>query len=103
LQPVLTPEGLLDGMKAAALVSRDALDGGDLVATGLRGQDRAGLDRHAVQVNGAGTALAGVTADVGPGQLQLVAKKVDKQGSCGHIHPVEYSVDSDVNGDVWHA
>jgi hypothetical protein len=28
---------------------------------------------------------------------------VDKEGSSGHICVMKYSVNSDVNGDVWHA
>ena len=63
---MVSPEGLLDVAQAGPRTS-DALDGGDLVASGLRGEHRTGLDRHAVQGHRAGPALGGVATDVGAG------------------------------------
>src|SRR5690242_14454922 len=49
LQAVMLPEGLLHGVQLPAL--RDALDRGDRRSVGLDGEQRAGLDRAAVEVD----------------------------------------------------
>jgi hypothetical protein len=70
LQPVLLPEGVLDRVQLAVL--GHAFDRGDLRAVGLDGQHGAGLHRLAIQMDGAGAALARVAAHVRarePGQL----------------------------------
>src|SRR5713226_4073485 len=70
LQPVLLPEGVLDRVQLAVL--GHAFDRGDLRAVGLDGQHGAGLHGLAIQMDGAGPALAGVAAHVRarePGQL----------------------------------
>src|SRR5713101_3640576 len=70
LQPVLLPEGVLDGVQLAVL--GHAFDRGDLRAVGLDGQHGTGLHGLSIQMDGAGPALAGVAAHVRarePGQL----------------------------------
>ena len=42
----------------------------DLRAVGLDGEQHAALDRLTVEMDGAGAAVAGVAADVRPGQLE---------------------------------
>ena len=59
----------------------EALDGQHLGAIGLDGQHRAGLDRPPVDVDGAGAALAGVAADVRPGQVEVLAQRLDQEAS----------------------
>ena len=48
-------------------------------AVGLDGEQHAALHRLAVEVDGAGAAVAGVAADVRPGQVEVVADEVDEQ------------------------
>ena len=57
----------------------DALDGGDAGTFELNRQQRAGFCGLAVEVDRAGPALAGVAADVGAGELQLLAQEVDQE------------------------
>ena len=64
---------------AACRPPRQALDRGDLRAVGLHRQHGAGLDRLAVDMHDAGAALAGVAADMGAGQAQLLAQELDQQ------------------------
>ena len=74
---MLLPETFLQGMKLTVL--GEALDGGDVGAVGLDRQDRAGLHRQPVHMNGARTALAGVAPDVGPREPQHVPQIVDEE------------------------
>ena len=48
-------------------------------AVRLHGEDVAGLDRAAVEMDGARAALRGVAADVRAGEPQLIAEKLDEQ------------------------
>ena len=57
----------------------EPLDRGDLRAVGLDREHRARLDRPAVDVDGAGAALAGVAADVRAGEPELLAQRLDEQ------------------------
>src|SRR3954463_4104270 len=77
LQAVVLPEGLLHGVQLSVL--RDALDRGDRRPVGLDGEQRAGFDRAAVEVDRAGAALAGVAADLRAGQAEAVPDEVDEQ------------------------
>src|SRR5215471_5411108 len=77
LQPVLLPEALLDRVQLAVL--GHALDGLHLDAVALHGEERARLHRLAVDVNGAGAALARVAADVGAGEARQLADVVHEQ------------------------
>jgi hypothetical protein len=71
-------KGLLNDVQRSIRVG-DALDSGDLGAIGLDGEHHAGFDRLAVEIDGAGAAMAGVAADVGAGEILLLAKEMDKQ------------------------
>jgi hypothetical protein len=70
-------EALLDRIQLA--VALEALDGHDLAAVGLHGQDGARLDGHAVEQHRARAAVRGVAADVRAGQPQVLAQEVDEQ------------------------
>src|SRR5690349_20474059 len=56
-----------------------SLDRPDLRAVRLGGQQRARLDRLAVEVNGARAAVGRVAADVRTGQSQRLAQEVDQE------------------------
>src|SRR5918996_3555417 len=79
LQPVMLAERRLHRVQLAVL--RQALDGGDLRALGLYREHGAALHRFAIDVDHAGAALAGVAADVGAGQIELLAYKLDQEGT----------------------
>ena len=57
------------------------LDGRDARAVRLDGEHRARLDGPAVDVDGAGAALARVAADVGAGQVEVLAERLDEEPS----------------------
>src|SRR5216110_1762467 len=69
---------IMPGVEFVAL--RDALDGDDVAAAGLPRQHRAGFDRPAIDMHDTGAALAGIAADMGAGQVQMVAQEIDKEG-----------------------
>src|SRR5919106_1128622 len=77
LERVVIREGLLERMELAA--RRERLDGLDGRPVGLDGGQHAGLDRRAVEDDGARTAVPGVAPDVRPGQVEVVADEVDEQ------------------------
>ena len=56
-----------------------ALDGRHLGAFALHGQDGAGLDRLAVDMNRAGAALGGVAAHMGAREAQVLAQIFDEK------------------------
>src|SRR5262249_11476642 len=58
---------------------REALDGGDLGAVGLGGEQHAALHRPPVEQYGARAAVAGVAADVRARQIEVVAEEVDEE------------------------
>src|SRR4051812_32769206 len=96
LQAVLVPEGLLDRMKLPVL--RNALDGRDLAAFELHGEQRAALRRLAVDEDGTRSALTRVAADVRPGQPEHVAQEMDEEEPwlhlTGEIDPVDVDADA---------
>jgi hypothetical protein len=55
-----------------------------IAAVGLHGQHGAGLHRAAVQVDGAGAAVAGLAADMRAGETDLLAQEMDQQGARLH-------------------
>ena len=79
LQTVIVAERGLHRVQLVPLC--DAFDGGDVGAVGLSDEHRAGFDRPAVDVHDTGAALAGVAADMGAGQIQMVAQQMDEEGS----------------------
>ena len=77
LQAVMLAKALLQHRHAVR--PGNALDRGDRGAIGLRGKDRAGFHRLAVQIDRAGAAMAGFSADMRPGQSRSLAQDVDRQ------------------------
>ena len=67
LQAMTLAKSLLNRMQLFALA--DALYGGDAFALGLHRKDGARFDGLAIKVDGATTALRGVTADMGASQV----------------------------------
>ena len=72
-----------------------ALDRLDLAAVGLDGEHRARLGALAVDVDGAGAAVARVAADVGAGQAEDVAQEVDEQEPRLDVGLARLAVDGD--------
>jgi hypothetical protein len=69
-------ERLLDRVEGGAV--GEALDGDDLGAFGLGGQDQAGADEDPVQVDGAGAALALLAGVLGAGEAEAFAQDVEE-------------------------
>ena len=74
LQAVMLAKRLLHRMQRAVRIG-DALDRGDLGTIGLADEHRAGLHRLAVQIDGAGAAMAGIAADMGAGQVLSCSRR----------------------------
>ena len=79
LQSMLLPESLLQRMIGS--VARQAFDGRDGRAVGLRGEYRARLDRLAIHEHRAGSAKRAFTADVRTGQSHDLADVMDEEHS----------------------
>ena len=77
-----------------------ALDGADLGAFEVEGEDVARLHRDAVDVDDAGAALGGVAADVGAGEAQALAEELDEEGPAFHLAGHRATVHG--HGDFWH-
>src|SRR5579883_818605 len=77
LQAMLLVEALLNGVQLAILLQ--TLDGLNLGAIDLRGQQRAGLGRNAVDQDGAGAAACRVAANVRAGEVGNLADKMHQQ------------------------
>src|ERR1041385_5822966 len=77
LQAMIVAEGRLHRMQLLAF--GDAFDGGDIGAVGLPDQHGAGFHRAAVDMHHTGAALAGVAADMGAGQAEMVAQQMDEE------------------------
>ena len=80
LQAVHLAKAFLQRMQGAVGISH-AFDGADIGAVRLHGEHGARLHRLAIEVDRAGAAMAGVTADMGSGEVQLLAQEVDQQGT----------------------
>src|SRR6266545_3966911 len=72
-------EGVLKGVEVA--VAAEALDGRDRMTAGLHGEHEAGRDRRAIEVHGAGAAVAGAAAFLGSGETELLARLAVDRGS----------------------
>jgi hypothetical protein len=59
----------------------EAFNGGNFGTIGLNGQGGARFDGHAIHVNGTGTALAGVAADVGTGKAEVITQEMNEEGA----------------------
>ncbi len=79
LQAVIVAERRLHRVQFVA--PGDTFDGGDVGACGLSGQHSAGFHRPAVDMHDAGAALAGIAADMGAGQVEMLAQQMDQQRS----------------------
>ena len=74
LQPVHLAEAFLQRVQRA--VGRGhAFDGADLGAVRLHGEHGAGLHRFAIEIDGAGAAMAGVAADMRAGEVSCSRRK----------------------------
>ena len=80
LQAMMLAKRFLHRMQRRA-VGGQALDGLDLMAVGHHRERGAGFDGLAVEMHDAGAALRGVAADMGAGQPQVFAQKLDQQGT----------------------
>src|SRR4051812_48667133 len=80
LEAVLRPEALLERMERAVRALHP-LDRADVGAVGLDRQHRAALHGLAVDRDRAGAALARITADVGAGELEVLAEELDEHPS----------------------
>src|SRR5678816_4731609 len=78
LQGVVLMEGRLDRMQGA-VAGCEAFDGRDRRTVGHDGEHRAGFDRLSIDIDGAGAALRRVAADVGSGQTEIVAEKMNEK------------------------
>src|SRR5215813_998527 len=78
LQPMMLAERFLHRMQRPVLLGQ-ALDGGDVGALDLPGEDGARLHGLAVDMHDAGATLRGVAANVGTGEPQVVAQELHQQ------------------------
>ena len=76
-------------------VAREPLDRLDRRAVGLDGEQHAALHRQPSTMDRAGAAVAGVAADVRPGQVEVVADEVDEQAARLDLALVALAVDLD--------
>ncbi len=77
LQRRMLLERLLQRMQF--IPGREPLDGQHLAAVGLTGQHQAGVDRLAVHEHGARAAIADVAAELGAGQVELIAQEPEQR------------------------
>src|SRR5262245_56544105 len=93
LQPVLLPEALLQRVERASL--GQTLDGLDAAAVGLDREHGAALHRATVEAHGARAAARRVTADVRPGQPEVLPDEVHEQRAGADLAGVLLAVDGD--------
>jgi hypothetical protein len=84
-------------MKLSLLLQ--ALDGSNLAAVGLNGEESAGLDRSVVEQHDAGAAARRVAANVGAGQPDNLADEVNQQQPGFDLGAVLGPIDGDSNAD----
>ncbi len=77
----------------------NALNGRDLFTLMHRGEAKTGIHPPAIDVHGAGTALAMIASLFRSGQVQMLAKTIEK--SCARIDPkiMLLTVDTERNGN----
>jgi hypothetical protein len=68
-------ERVLDRVEFTVL--RQAFDCSQIPSIGLNREQGTRLDGLAVQMDGAGTARSGIATDMGTGQVEILADKVD--------------------------
>ena len=92
LQAVVLLERRLHRMQRPVCL-RHPLDGENVGALGLHGEERAGLDRPPVHVHGTGAALRSVAADVRTGEPQRLADERDEKRALLHLRGRRLAVD----------
>ena len=100
LERVVLVERLLE--RRQLTVGGEPLDRRDLGALGLHREHHAALHRLAVDVDGAGAAVARVAADVRPGETEVVAEEVDEEPARRHLELDLLAVDLDRDGAARH-
>src|SRR5262249_38299577 len=98
LQPVVLLERGLHRVEQAVL--RQPLDGGDVRPLGLAHQHLAALHPLPVDHHHAGAALAGVAADVGPGEPEVLAQELHEERAWLDVDGPGLTVD--LQGDRGH-
>ena len=93
LQRVAFPKPFLNRMQFR--VAGQAFDRRDVATVSLNGQDRARLDRFAVEQDRASAADARLASDVRPGQAATVAQEVHQQGAGIDFMLLERTIDAD--------
>ena len=68
-----------------SLVPGEPFDGGDRGSVGLDGEQAAALDRVAAELDVQAPQLPGVAADVGSGEVEVVAQEVHEQARGRHL------------------
>jgi len=96
LVAIVRDEGRLHGMQRPGL--SDAFDRGDLVALVHYGEAQAGVHPHAVDMHGAGAALAVVAAFLRAGEQDDFTHAVQKRGARVEAQPMLISVDAQSQG-----
>src|SRR5437763_16934480 len=84
-------------------VLREPLDRRDRRAVRLDREQHAALDGPAVEHDRAGTAVAGVAADVGASQVEVVPEEVDEQPARLDLALVALAVDLEFDAMAGHA
>src|SRR6476646_1517873 len=93
LKAVLIPERLLERVERR--LAGHPLDRLELATIRLDREHRARLRARAIDVDGAGAAVARVASDVGAGQAEVVAQEVDEEEARLDICLVRLAVDGD--------
>jgi hypothetical protein len=76
----------------------DAFDGGDLIPEVHDGEGETGVDTAAVDVDGAGSALAVVAALLGTGEIEVLTKAVEESGAGIDLETMVLTVDAEPEG-----
>jgi hypothetical protein len=90
LQTMFLVEGSLHRMQRLPVL--ESFDRGNGHTITLNRKRRARLDTDAVDMDGAGTALAGIATDVSAGKPQVIPKKLDEQRPVLHPRAAERSI-----------
>jgi hypothetical protein len=98
LEGVLFEEGGLHGMQRAIRPGKP-LHGGDGAAVSLSGKRQAGQHALAVDMHGAGAALALVATLLGAGQVETITQGVEQRHTRLDLKVVVMSVDVEMDGD----
>ena len=98
LEGVLLEEGGLHGVERAVFVGQP-LDGGDRAALDLCCQSQAGQHPLAVDMDGAGAALALVAAFLGAGQRKPVAQRIEQRHAGFDVERTVTTIDGEMDGE----